>query len=72
VSHANEILNLMRSALCDGKGEGSRASWLSVAYVFWWQVEMIDRRNVIGTECRLLMRRTSEMIDRRNVHLTLD
>ncbi|RLM64554.1 uncharacterized protein C2845_PM16G03080 [Panicum miliaceum] len=26
VSHANEILNLMRSALCDGKGEGSRAS----------------------------------------------
>ena len=31
--HANEILNLMRSALCDEKGEGSRASWLSVAWV---------------------------------------
>lgn len=58
VSRANDLVKLVTSTLGQEKDS---ASWISVAFVFW-QVQMICRRNVIGSERRLLMYTSSETL----------
>ena len=56
VSRVNDLLKLVSSTLGQEKDS---ASSISVAFVFW-QVQMIRRKNVIGSKCRLLMYTSSE------------
>jgi len=56
VSRVNDLLKLVSSTLGQEKDS---ASWISVAFVFW-QVQMIRRKNVIGSECRLMVYTSSE------------
>lgn len=58
VLRVNDLLKLMTSTLCDEKG---RASWVFVAFLFW-QLQMIHKRNVTVTECRL------DVYKLRNIH----
>ena len=60
VSHVNEILNTVRSALYD-RSFDDKWKWLTEG--MWLE---------LNVDYWILLRRTYEMIDRRNVHLALD